>query len=84
MQTFFQVDLPFQGLESYPLLNNISPGKSIAPAFKMQVKFEGTNVIEGLKELSEKGYSTVPMKPHLAKLAKTGRNMFYIKPREVS
>jgi cold shock CspA family protein len=50
------------------------------PPFKMVVKFEGPNVLEGIKQLLRFGFAEPPLPPHLATIHSSAQNSFSLSP----
>lgn len=50
--------------------------------FHCRVKFEGTSVIEGIRNLARAGLAPLPMKGHMANLHTVARNTFVLRQRE--
>ena len=50
--------------------------------FKCRVRFEGSNVIEGMRELGEAGIAEVPMPKHMRGLSNLGQNFIVLRDRK--
>lgn len=50
-------------------------------AFHCKVKFEGTNVIEGIKNLCKVGLADLPMKDHLGKIHSMAKSSFLLRQK---
>ncbi|KAJ8041189.1 Centromere protein N [Holothuria leucospilota] len=62
-------------------------GRELAPSeepFRCVVKFEGTNVIEGIKKLSQTGLASLPLPGHLANVHSMAKNRFLLTDKKES
>ena len=59
-----------------------APGMSRDGPFHCRVRFEGPNVIEGLRNLASAGAMSVPLKTHLAKIHTSARSVFMLKNKD--
>ena len=70
-----QLETPFHSTALTPGMANRQS------TFRCTVRFEGTNVLEGIRNLAEVGIAELPMKPHLSKLNCMGKNVIVLKHR---
>ncbi|KAH3768702.1 uncharacterized protein LOC127845566 [Dreissena polymorpha] len=68
----FRVELPYR---SKTVATELQQDGEL---FCSRVKFEGTNVLEGLRKLGELGYATVPLPKHLTIIQDRARNNFLL------
>ena len=47
--------------------------------FRSRVRFEGRNVLEGLRALAAGGVTKMPVKAHLALISSSARNFFVLR-----
>ncbi|KAI0228589.1 hypothetical protein LSAT2_020932 [Lamellibrachia satsuma] len=59
-----------------------APSMSREGTFHCRVRFEGPNVIEGLRDLASAGAMSVPLKTHLAKIHTSARSVFMLKNKD--
>ena len=63
-----QLETKFKGTNEVPAM---AERKDIFPC---KVTFEGSSVIEGIKNLAKAGLVDLPMKPHLSQVQNMGKN----------
>ena len=68
----------FRGLRYAPKMAE-KPG-----LFNCSVRFEGTSVINGIRNMAAHGLITMPLKEHVKKVHLKGRNTFLLRARETS
>ena len=73
---YFQLETKFKGIQYAPAM------ATSEDLFKCRVKFEGSNVIEGMRELGEAGIAEVPMPKHLRGLSNLGQNFIVLRDRK--
>lgn len=73
---YFQLETKFKGIQYAPAM------ATSEDLFKCRVKFEGSNVIEGMRELGEAGIAEVPMPKHMRGLSNLGQNFIVLRDRK--
>ncbi|XP_060077054.1 centromere protein N-like [Ylistrum balloti] len=74
----YKVKTKFRGTDYVPSMANRQD------AFKCTVKFEGTSVLEGIRNLGATGLATVPLPGHLAGVHSLAKNHFVIQDQEMT
>lgn len=69
---FLQVELPYRSKETATEL------RDDGELFHSRVRFHGTSVIEGIRNLATRGFATVPLPKHLTIIPNRARNCFIL------
>ena len=71
-----QLETRFKGTQYAPGMANMED------LFRCRVKFEGSSVLEGLRELGEAGIAEIPMPKHMSKMSSLGRTVILLRDRK--
>ena len=73
---YFQLETKFKGTQYAPAM------ATSEDLFNCRVRFEGANVLEGMRELGEAGIAEVPMPKHMRGLSNLGQNFIVLRDRK--
>jgi len=71
---FFQLETKFAGLAH-------APGMADYDCFRCGVRFEGKNVLQGIKQMVSAGIAVVPLPNHLANVKSLARNKIIVRSK---
>ncbi len=71
-----QLETTFKGIQYAP---RMAFGDDL---FECRVKFEGRNVLEGIRELGESGIAEVPMPKHMRRIPTLGRSILVLRDKK--